>query len=85
MNEALWSWFWALSAPLNPHDRPSSGSSTPWTSNRLSVPVPASSLTVAAPNQYSRTSPTPLPDPPSGRHRSVMAGSDVHWAFSNGS
>ena len=53
MNDALWSWFWALSSPLNP-DSPVSGLSTPITSNRLPVSgsVPALSTRIPAPNQY---------------------------------
>src|SRR5215471_14733437 len=89
MNDALWSWFAALSAPLKPHDVPVNGSAEPTTSYRLPVAgfKPALSLYVPAPNQYSRTSLRPSPEPPSGRQRAsrTASGNVEHCAFSNGS
>ena len=88
MNDALWSWFWALSYSLNPIDSLVSGLSTPITSNRLPVSgsVPALSTRIPALNQHSSsTSPTRSPEPFNGRHRASIAGSDEHCALSNGS
>ena len=87
MNEEFVVWFWALSAPLNPHDRPASGVSMPVTSNGspVSGSMPPPAVVMAAPNRYSMGSPWESPDPDRARQRAWMAGSARHWRFSKGS
>src|SRR5688572_13331409 len=87
MNDESDAWFWALSAPLNPHVRPASGSSMPDTSNGspVSGSSPPSTDVIAAPNVYSIGSPWESPEPDSARQRAATAGSELHWRFSNGS
>src|SRR3954470_22429199 len=77
MNDAFDAWFWALSAPLNPHVSPASGSSIPVTSNGspVSGSMPPNGVVIAAPNVYSIGSPCELPDPDSAKHRACTAGS----------
>ena len=87
MKDESIAWFWALSAPLRSRLSPASGSSIPEIGNGSPVSGlnPPPGVVTAAPKKYSTGSPCESPEPDSARQRAVIAGSELHWRFSNGS